>query len=338
MGVLGLLFVPVFKTVTHLPPYLGMLFSLGVLWVTTELLHARRLVDPNRPTAKHLTIVGVLQKVDVPSVLFFLGILTAVAALDTTGHLDLLAEVLRENLGNLYVINIIIGALSAIVDNVPLVAGAMGMYSFPPDHYFWEFLAYCAGTGGSMLIIGSAAGVAVMGMEKIDFIWYMRKITLLAMVGYLAGAFVYIAQEESQILHPKEELTEYVVNIDNKDDVINYLINTQFVHFDEEHQVGPGSSHGDGMYLFFIRFVDEKTGELYLGYNRKVIENGDEIWDGQLRKAPLVMEKISGNDLRIQVLETVYHLNKEGDLFQEASSGVFEGDKMIKWIPLVEEE
>ncbi|MBN2174314.1 MAG: sodium:proton antiporter NhaD [Bacteroidales bacterium] len=207
MGVGALLFVPVFKTLTHLPPYMGMLFGLGVIWVTTEIMHRKKQLQDKRK----LTIVGILTKVDVPTIFFFLGILTAVASLQSAGHLGLLAEYLDEHLHNIYAINLIIGILSAIVDNVPLVAGAMGMYdiaapgttgymaSFMVDGAFWEFLAYCAGTGGSILIIGSAAGVAAMGMEKIDFIWYLKRISLLALIGYLAGAAVYYLQY--QILH-----------------------------------------------------------------------------------------------------------------------------------------
>jgi Na+/H+ antiporter NhaD/arsenite permease-like protein len=202
MGVSALLFVPVFKTVTHLPPYMGMLFGLGVIWVTTEIMHRNKPLEDKRK----LTVIGILKKVDVPTIFFFLGILTAVAALQSMGHLDLLAGILDENLHNIYAINLIIGVLSAIVDNVPLVAGAMGMYSvaepgtigymadFMVDGQFWQFLAYCAGTGGSILIIGSAAGVAAMGLEKIDFIWYVKKISLLALVGYLAGAAVFYFQ------------------------------------------------------------------------------------------------------------------------------------------------
>lgn len=191
LGVGSLLFVPVFKTITHLPPYLGMLWGLGVLWVTTELMHRTK----NEEHKPRLTVAGILRRVDTPSVLFFLGILLAVAALQSAGHLRLLAESLDKHVGNLYLINVIIGMLSAIVDNVPLVAGAMGMYesTFATDHYFWEMLAYCAGTGGSILIIGSAAGVAVMGMEKIDFIWYLKKISIWALIGYLAGSLTYWA-------------------------------------------------------------------------------------------------------------------------------------------------
>jgi len=203
MGISGLLFVPVFKTITHLPPYMGMLFSLGVIWITTEIMHRNKTHEDRRK----LTVIGVLRKVDVPTIFFFLGILTAVAALQSAGHLSLLAGWMNDKIGNIYIINMVIGVLSSIVDNVPLVAGAMGMYEiahvastgydafFVVDGAFWEFLAYCAGTGGSILIIGSAAGVAAMGMEKIDFIWYTKKISLLALIGYLAGAGTFYLQE-----------------------------------------------------------------------------------------------------------------------------------------------
>lgn len=197
MGVGGLLLVPILKTVMHLPPYMGMMFSLGLLWLTTELLHSKK----NKEDKSALSVIGVLKKVDVSTVFFFLGILLAVASLQSAGHLGILATFLEESIGDIYVINMIIGVLSSIVDNVPLVAGAMGMYeigpmvpgvAYPVDHDFWEFLAYCAGTGGSCLIIGSAAGVAVMGMEKIDFIWYMKKISIYALIGYVAGAATYV--------------------------------------------------------------------------------------------------------------------------------------------------
>lgn len=210
LGVGSLLFVPVFKTVTHLDPYLGMMFGLGVMWVTTEIMHRNKPLEDRRK----LTVVGILRRVDVPTVLFFLGILTAVSSLASGGQLQLLAGYLDEHLGNIYAIDLAIGILSAIVDNVPLVAGAMGMYPivtpealsalpvaqqayeslFMVDGHFWTFLAYTAGTGGSILIIGSAAGVAAMGMEKIDFIWYVKKISLLALLGYFAGAAVYYLQ------------------------------------------------------------------------------------------------------------------------------------------------
>jgi Na+/H+ antiporter NhaD/arsenite permease-like protein len=194
-GVGALLFVPVFKTITHLPPYMGMLFGLGVLWILTEIIHRTK---PNEVSDK-LKVFNIIRRVDTPTVLFFLGILTAVACLQSAGHLNLMSGWLNDHLGNVYLINTAIGFLSSIVDNVPLVAGAMGMYDitlhgatgynafFVQDGTFWELLAYCAGTGGSILIIGSAAGVAAMGIEKIDFIWYLKKISLLALVGYLSG-------------------------------------------------------------------------------------------------------------------------------------------------------
>jgi Na+/H+ antiporter NhaD/arsenite permease-like protein len=194
LGIGALLFVPVFKSITHLPPYLGMLGGLGILWIVIGFMHKRRPEsDYNR-----LSVNNILSRIDTPSILFFLGILMAVNALQTCGQLGMLSASLdripMDEPGKYYFITVIIGLLSSIVDNVPLVAGAMGMYDFPLDHYFWEFLAYAAGTGGSILIIGSAAGVAVMGMEKIDFIWYLKKISWLALIGYLAGALVYILQ------------------------------------------------------------------------------------------------------------------------------------------------
>lgn len=190
IGICGLLFVPVFKTVTHLPPYMGMLFSLGVIWVVTELIHRKK--EESHKTK--LAISSILRKIDTSSVLFFLGILLAVASLETAGHLTQLSETLSASIDNIYIINVLIGLLSSIIDNVPLVAAAMGMYPlsvYPVDHVFWEMLAYCAGTGGSVLIIGSAAGVAIMGIAKIDFMWYVKNISWLALIGYLAGAFVY---------------------------------------------------------------------------------------------------------------------------------------------------
>ena len=195
MGVLGLLFVPVFKTTTHLPPYMGVLLSLGVIWVTTEVIHRRRVEVETRSS---LLVSKVIARIDTPSVLFFLGILLAVASLQVAGHLGLLAQALDKTFeGNIYIINILIGLLSSIVDNVPMVAAAIGMYpieQYAVDHPFWELLAYCAGTGGSALIIGSAAGVAIMGILKIDFMWYLRKISWLAIIGYFAGVGVYYLQ------------------------------------------------------------------------------------------------------------------------------------------------
>jgi len=221
MGIGALLFVPVFKTITHLPPYLGMMGGLAVIWIISEIVHRKTHAE----LKKKYSIVTILTKIDTPTILFFLGILLAVSALQTVGHLGLLAAKLDtiplEEPSKYYVISIIIGLISSIVDNVPLVAGAMGMYNFACDHYFWEFLAYSAGTGGSILIIGSAAGVAVMGMEKIDFIWYLKKITWLALLGYFAGAGVFMSEKwvrdrfGSECNKPNVEL----ITNDNHDDV-----------------------------------------------------------------------------------------------------------------------
>lgn len=191
LGIAALIFVPIFKTLTHLKPYMGIMLGLSVLWITTEILNRK---DEN--INDKLAITHVLTRIDLPSILFFLGILLAVAGLQSAGHLSMLAGGLDNVFnGNYYIIDMVIGGLSSIVDNVPLVAGAMGMYTFPIDDPFWIFLTYCAGTGGSLLIIGSAAGVAVMGMEKIDFIWYLKHITPYALLGYLAGAGAYVLME-----------------------------------------------------------------------------------------------------------------------------------------------
>lgn len=198
-GVAGLIFVPIFKSVTHLPPFMGMMLSLGILWLITDIMHRKRDADER----KYFSAFHALEKMDVPTVLFFLGILLAVGSLQSAGQLNEMSIFLEKNIGTqtdngIYIIGIIIGLLSAIIDNVPLVAAAMGMYPieasgyFMQDGLFWEFLAYCAGTGGSVLIIGSAAGVAIMGLEKIPFFWYVKKISLLAFIGYLCGAITYI--------------------------------------------------------------------------------------------------------------------------------------------------
>jgi len=222
LGLGGLLFVPVFKTITHLPPYMGMLLVLGVVWVASELLH----IDKTEEEKKPYSAIHALSKIDTSSVLFFLGILVAISSLESLNILSDLALMLNEKVGNLDIIVSLIGALSAVVDNVPLVAASMGMYPlatptvnpeayqfamankdlitegyfmfnnvqyFMADAKMWEFMAYAAGTGGSMLIIGSAAGVAAMGMENINFIWYMKKISLYAALGYVAGILVYLA-------------------------------------------------------------------------------------------------------------------------------------------------
>ena len=208
LGVGGLIFVPIFKTITHLPPFIGMLFSLSILWIVTEMMYNGKALDPQR---QH-RLPRILQRIDTPTILFFLGILMAVAVLQSTGILGDMANLLAEKVGDVNVINIVLGFLSSIVDNVPLVAAAQGMYEIIPieqaqtlapghwdlnfiqDGAFWLLLTYCAGVGGSMLIIGSAAGVVVMGLEKINFGWYLKNISLIAMLGYLAGVAVLIGE------------------------------------------------------------------------------------------------------------------------------------------------
>ena len=209
LGILALLFVPVFKMQTHLPPFMGILFGVSLLWIFTDVLYYRkRTMDENLK----YRMERVVHRIDGGTLLFFLGILLAVDVLRYTGILNAFSEWLDLNVGNVYAVNLIIGTLSSIVDNVPLVAGAIGMYpvatdmmvansanaaymmNFMQDGTFWQFLAYCAGVGGSMLIIGSAAGVVVMGLEKINFIWYLKRISPLALAGYLSGALVYIIQ------------------------------------------------------------------------------------------------------------------------------------------------
>lgn len=191
LGIGGLLFVPIFKNITHLPPYMGILFVLSILWIVSELLSAKKKPEHQ----KRYSIYNALSKLDITTILFFLGILLAVAGLQSADLLNQAATWLSQKFDNQTLIVTLIGLLSSVVDNVPLVAGAMGMYSletFPMDHSFWELLAYCAGTGGSCLIIGSAAGVAAMGMEKLDFFWYVKKISWLALIGYFSGIAVFI--------------------------------------------------------------------------------------------------------------------------------------------------
>jgi NhaD family Na+/H+ antiporter len=193
LGLGTLIAVPVFKTVTHLPPFMGILFGLGFLWMVGELIHRHKEEEEKR----HLTLVHALTRIDMSSIVFFVGILLAVAALEHTHVLETLAKWLDASIGRQDVIVIALGLLSAVIDNVPLVAATMGMYSltqYPTDSFLWEFIAYCAGTGGSILIIGSAAGVAAMGLEKIQFFWYVRRISGLALLGYFAGAAAYIIQ------------------------------------------------------------------------------------------------------------------------------------------------
>jgi len=194
-GVGILLLVPLFKGITHLPPYMGMLLGLGIMWVITEIIHHEK-----DTRDKHfLSVLYALRKVDTPSILFFLGILISVSALQSVGVLTELAQYLDEQVGSPVLIVVIIGVLSALVDNVPIVAAVMGMYSlqqYPTDHFFWQFLTYCSGTGGSLLIIGSAAGVSAMGLEKIEFFWYLKKIGWLALIGFIAGIAVFIIQQQ----------------------------------------------------------------------------------------------------------------------------------------------
>lgn len=205
LGLSMLIMVPIFKTVTHLPPFMGMMLGVGILWIVTDIMHRNHAATMTTAieagnenlVPKGRTVVDVLTRIDMPSILFFLGILLAVASLEVSGILHQLSALLDEKVGNLNAIIMSIGLASAIVDNVPLVAATQGMYSltaYPLDHYLWEFLAYCAGTGGSILIIGSAAGVAAMGMEKINFFWYVKKISWIALIGYFAGALFYILE------------------------------------------------------------------------------------------------------------------------------------------------
>jgi Na+/H+ antiporter NhaD/arsenite permease-like protein len=190
-GILGLVMVPAFKTITHLPPYVGMLIALAIVWIVSEIVH----FNEDEERKKHYSPIHALAKIDIASVLFFMGILMMIGSLESIGILRQLSLFLKDTIGNLDVIVLIIGVASSIIDNVPLVAASMGMYDiavYPMDSKLWEFLAYAAGTGGSILIIGSAAGVAVMGIEKIDFIWYVKKISIYALIGYFAGAGAYV--------------------------------------------------------------------------------------------------------------------------------------------------
>lgn len=191
IGLASLLFVPVFKTWTGLPPFMGMLFSLGMMWLITEVIHSGK----DTMDKDNLSVNFAIRKIDTPSILFFLGILISVAALLSAGTLKEMADNLNQQIGNQKIIVMVLGGLSAIIDNVPLVAATQGMYSlsdFGTDHPFWLFLAYCSGTGGSMLIIGSAAGVAAMGLTKIEFFWYLKRVSFWALLGYLSGAATFI--------------------------------------------------------------------------------------------------------------------------------------------------
>ncbi|MFK7737137.1 MAG: sodium:proton antiporter NhaD [Pirellulaceae bacterium] len=191
LGFCGLIFVPIFKSVTHLPPFMGMMFSLSIIWVVSEFVKH----DLDETTRSSTNVVTVLKKIDTASMLFFMGILLAVGSLDATGTLSALAGWLSDTVPDMQIVALVIGLLSGVVDNVPLVAAGIKMYELPTDDKFWLFLAYCAGTGGSCLIIGSAAGVAAMGIEKIDFVWYAKRVSLWALIGYLGGAGVFYLQE-----------------------------------------------------------------------------------------------------------------------------------------------
>ncbi|OKO73055.1 sodium:proton antiporter [Bradyrhizobium sp. NAS80.1] len=193
LGLGSLIAVPAFKAVTHLPPFMGVLLGLGIVWLVGEVIHR----DKDEHVRRPLTLAHALTRIDMSSIVFFVGILLAVACLEHAGLLTMLARWLETTIGRQDVIVVVLGLLSAVIDNVPLVAATMGMYDlghYPPDNFLWEFIAYCAGTGGSILIIGSAAGVAAMGLERIEFLWYARRIAVPALAGYLAGAVVYIAQ------------------------------------------------------------------------------------------------------------------------------------------------
>jgi Na+/H+ antiporter NhaD/arsenite permease-like protein len=194
-GIGVLLFVPVFKALTHLPPFMGVLLGFGIMWVLTEMLHKK---EPDNGSSRY-SMTETLSRIDLSTILFFLGILISVSALQSSGILHNLAAGLGQIAKNINVLVMSIGIVSAVIDNVPLVAGAMGMYGldiFPKDHHFWIFLSYCAGTGGSLLVIGSAAGVVSMGLAKIDFFWYLKRISLLAFAGYLSGAGIYLLLNE----------------------------------------------------------------------------------------------------------------------------------------------
>ena len=197
VGIGCLLFIPLFKTLTNLPPYMGMFLSLGIIWTLTELIHNKKHVNEKGI----LSVSHALRKIDTPSILFFFGILLSIASLEVVGVLPQMASTLNSSIGNLNLVAICIGLLSAVFDNVPLVAALQSMYSlndYPQDHYFWELLAFTAGTGGSCLIIGSAAGVAVMGIEKIDFFWYLKKISWIALIGFIAGVATFLIQHYLQ--------------------------------------------------------------------------------------------------------------------------------------------
>ncbi len=324
LGVGALLFVPIFKTITHLPPYLGMLGGLGVLWIVSEIVHR----NSNSEEKEKYIISSILTKIDIPSILFFLGILIAVNALATVGHLSLLSSKLETislpEPEKYYLINILIGILSSIFDNVPLVAGAMGMYSFAIDHYFWEFLAYCAGTGGSILIIGSAAGIAVMGLEKIDFIWYLKKISWIALIGYFAGAGVFIAEKSIRSYFTTEEKTTKTEVDFTKEGIKKYLISNTFyiVQSDDENKIK------DSTTLQFCNFKDYYGLSIYSTQTKNDIVH---IYDKESNLA--LSDFIVNTSFSDTLAEVVYgnqHLlvSKSGIVYFVTNSGAFPLEKL----------
>lgn len=316
VGVGALVFVPVFKTLTHLPPYLGMLGGLGVLWILSEIVH-REKEGEDRQARSRYSILSIITRIDIPSILFFLGILLAVNALRTVGHLSLLANGLDSismpEPGKYYVINIIIGILSSIIDNVPLVAGSMAMYHFPTDHYFWEMLAYCAGTGGSILIIGSAAGVAVMGLERIDFIWYLKRISWLALVGYLCGAGVYIAQYSLVSHFSHKDNTENVVEMTNEG-VEDFLFNNTFYLSHEEDVVR------DSVTINFLRHATDDQNLLGFHFEQIAISKKD----NSILQVNSQSQMVPGNiaiqptdtNAAVQFVDYFFEVTPKGELFQ----------------------
>lgn len=315
VGVGALVCVPVFKTLTHLPPYLGMMGGLGILWILSEIVHRKQ-----EAHTKKYSILSIISRIDLPSILFFLGILLAVNALRVVGHLALLSNGLDSipmaDPGKYYVINIIIGVLSSIVDNVPLVAGAMGMYHFPTDHYFWEMLAYCAGTGGSILIIGSAAGVAVMGLEKIDFIWYLKHISWLAFVGYIAGALCFIGQKA---------ITNHFVQNENKaavemttDGVKEYLMGNTFYITSDAPSMKDGQMimMHDSTTINFIEYCENGDSLLGMRMSQVVCNNVDGRFEFISQSSQLYPGTIN-----VEIRDTLGHIDYNGFPLTVSQSG-----------------
>jgi len=219
LGLGGIIFVPIFKTLTHLPPYVGMMLSLGIIAIVAEIITAREfsfseMEDDSHP---HSPVHTALSRIEMPSLLFFLGILMSVAALESLGQLFMLAQSVQNAIPNLDIVVMLIGAGSAVVDNVPLVAASMGMFQEPENHPLWHFIAFSAGTGGSMLIIGSAAGVVAMGMEKISFFWYFKNIAWLALIGFVAGSMTFLGMKSADLIITNEEeaVVEQVEELEN---------------------------------------------------------------------------------------------------------------------------